>query len=184
VDHILAECNRLNRMVENILDLSRVESERLFLHRTRRDLISFLSEVAREMSITPGARPVELDLPSGELVMELDWDKMKQVLINLLDNAFRFSPDGERVKVSVAREDDSVVVKVADRGPGVPREDRERLFDKFTQRKGEGMEKGLGLGLYIVRTFVEAHGGRVWVEDGVETGAVFAFSLPLRGEGG
>jgi PAS domain S-box-containing protein len=184
VDHILAECNRLNRMVENILDLSRVESERLFLHRTRRDLISFLSEVAREMSITPGARPVELDLPSGELVMELDWDKMKQVLINLLDNAFRFSPDGERVKVSVVREDDSVVVKVADRGPGVPPEDRERLFDKFTQRKGEGMEKGLGLGLYIVRTFVEAHGGRVWVEDGAETGAVFAFSLPLRGEGG
>lgn len=182
VDHILAECNRLNRMVENVLDLSRMETDRLFLHRTKGDVLAFVSEVAKEMSMAPGSRPVELDLPPGELVLELDWDKMKQVLINLLDNAFRFSPDGEKVKVSVAKEDGSVVVRVMDRGPGVPPEDRNRVFEKFTQRKGEGMEKGLGLGLYIVRTFVEAHGGRVWVEDGAERGAVFAFSLPETGE--
>ncbi len=181
VDHILAECNRLNRMVENILDMSRVESERLFLHRTRREMVAFVREVAREMTMAPGARPLELELPVEEMVLELDWDKIKQVFINLLDNAFRYSPEGERVKISVTREDGSIVVRVADRGPGVPPEDRERLFEKFTQRKGEGMERGLGLGLYIVRTFVEAHGGKVWVEDGEERGAVFAFRLPTTG---
>lgn len=181
VDHILAECNRLNRMVENILDMSRAESEKIFLHRTRKGMVAFVRDVAREMSMAPGAHPVELVLPEEEMELELDWDKMKQVLINLLDNAFRFSPEGESVKVFVSREDGAVVVRVADRGPGVPHQDRERLFEKFTQRKGEGMERGLGLGLYIVRTFVEAHGGKVWVEDGEGKGAVFAFRLPTGG---
>lgn len=182
IDHVLRECRRLNRMVENVLDMSRIESEQIFLNPQPGDLVSVLQEVAGSMSLTAGARNVHLVTSVRRLEMEADWDKVRQVLINLLDNAFRFSPPGESVVVTGDVQDGEAVVRVKDRGPGIPPEDRERLFDKFTRSKAEGMEGGLGLGLYIVRTYVEAHGGRVWVEDEEGMGAVVAFSLPLHGE--
>lgn len=183
IDHVLRECGRLNRMVENVLDMSRIESDQVFLNRQRGDLVSVLREVAGSMSHVPGARNVHLVTSVLRLGMEADWDKVRQVLINLLSNAFRFSPPGAPVMVTGDVQNGEAVVRVKDRGPGIPPEDRERLFDKFTRSKAEGMEGGLGLGLYIVRTYVEAHGGRVWVEDEEGMGAVVAFSLPLQEEG-
>ncbi|NPV60785.1 MAG: PAS domain S-box protein [Actinobacteria bacterium] len=180
IDHVLRECNRLNRMVENVLGMSRIDSERLFLNRQRGDLVAALGEVIREMAITPGAHPVELQASMRSLEMEADWDKIKQVVINLLDNAFRFSPDGMPVTVTSEVRGGKAVVKVKDLGPGVPPDKRDRLFEKFTQSKAKGMERGLGLGLYIVRTFVEAHSGEVWIEDERGYGTVIAFSLPLE----
>lgn len=179
IDHVLQECGRLNRMVENVLDMSRIESEQVFLDRRRGDLVLFLDDVTREMAMTPGSRPMHLVTSQRSIELEADWDKIKQVLINLLDNAFRFSPPEGRVVITGEVQDAMAVVRVKDQGPGIPRENREHLFDKFTQSKLEGMERGLGLGLYIVRTFVEAHGGEVWVEDEEGMGAVLAFSLPL-----
>lgn len=181
IDHVLRECNRLNRMVENVLDMSRIESERLFLHRQHGDLVALLSDVTREMAMAPNARLVRLVTSVRRLEMEADWDKIKQVVINLLDNAFRFSPPGSQVILTGDVLDGKAVVRVKDMGPGVPPEKRDMLFEKFTQSKAEGMERGLGLGLYIVRTFVEAHGGEVWLEDEQGLGTVIAFSLPLEG---
>ena len=183
IDHVLSECNRLNRMVENVLDMSRIESERLFLHRREGDLMGLLGEVTREMSMAPGARLTRMVSSVRRLDVEADWDKVKQVVINLLDNAFRFSPPDSQVIVTGDVADGMAVVRVKDMGPGVPPEKRDRLFEKFTQSKAEGVERGLGLGLYIVRTFVEAHGGRVWLEDEEGFGTVIAFSLPLEAEG-
>lgn len=182
IDHMLSECNRLNRMVENVLDMSRIESELLFLHRQEGDLVDLLSEVTREMSMAPGARLIRMVTSVRHLDIKADWDKVKQVVINLLDNAFRFSPADSQVMITGDVMDGMAVVRVKDMGPGVPPEKRDRLFEKFTQSKAEGMERGLGLGLYIVRTFVEAHGGEVWLEDEEGFGTVIAFSLPL-GEG-
>ncbi|RJP32103.1 MAG: PAS domain S-box protein [Actinobacteria bacterium] len=179
IDHVLRECNRLNRMVENVLDMSRIESEWLILHRQRGDLVTLLSDVIREMSIAPGTRRTRLITSVRQLEIEADWDKLKQVVINLLDNAFRFSPLDSEVVITGDVQDGRAVVRVKDMGPGVPPEKRDRLFEKFTQSKAEGMERGLGLGLYIVRTFVEAHGGDVWIEDEEGLGTVIAFSLPL-----
>jgi PAS domain S-box-containing protein len=180
VEHMLHECNRLNRMVENVLDMSRVESERLFLHIQKGDMVALLENVTREMSLATGARPIRLITPMQQLEMEADWDKVKQVIINLLDNAFRFSLPGTQVIITGDTQDGKVVVRVKDMGPGIPPENRDRLFDKFTQSQSSGMERGLGLGLYLVRTFVEAHGGEVWLEDEEELGAIVAFSLPLQ----
>ena len=179
VDHMLRECNRLNRMVENVLDLSRIESDRLFLHRQPGDLVALLKDVAREMSVTTGSRPIRLVTSVDRMDMKADWDKIKQVVINLLDNAFHFSPPEAEVTVTGDVQDGKAVVRVKDKGPGIPLEHRDRLFDKFTQSKTSGMERGLGLGLYIVRTFVEAHDGEVWLEDEEDQGAVVAFSLPV-----
>lgn len=183
IDHVLRECQRLNRMVENVLDMSRIESDQVFLNRQRGDLVSVLREVTDSMSLAAGSRVVHLVTSVRRLEMEADWDKVRQVLINLLDNAFRFNPPGAPVVVTGDVQDREVVVRVKDRGPGIPPQDRERFFDKFTRSKAEGVEGGLGLGLYIVRTYVEAHGGRVWVEDEEGMGAVLAFSLPLEGKG-
>ena len=182
IDHVLRECNRLNRMVENVLDMSRIESERLFLHRQRGDLVALLGDVTREMAVAPGSRPMRLITSMRQLEMEADWDKIKQVVINLIDNAFRFSPPGSQVIITGDVQDGEAVVRIKDMGPGVRLEKRDRLFEKFTQSKAEGMERGLGLGLYIVRTFVEAHGGAVWLEDEDGLGTVIAFSLPMGGE--
>ena len=182
IDHVLRECNRLNRMVENVLDMSRIESERLFLHRQRGDLVALLGDVTREMAVAPGSRPMRLITSMRQLEMEADWDKIKQVVINLIDNAFRFSPPGSQVIITGDVQDGEAVVRIKDMGPGVSLEKRDRLFEKFTQSKAEGMERGLGLGLYIVRTFVEAHGGAVWLEDEDGLGTVIAFSLPMGGE--
>ncbi len=179
IDHVLRECNRLNRMVENVLDMSRIESERLFLHRREGNLVELLGEVTREMSMAPGARLTRMVTSVRRLDMEADWDKVKQVVINLLDNAFRFSPPGSQVLVTGDAAGGRAVVRVKDMGPGVPAEKKDRLFEKFTQSKAEGVERGLGLGLYIVRIFVEAHGGEVWLEDEEGFGTVIAFSLPL-----
>ncbi|MBC7254416.1 MAG: PAS domain S-box protein [Actinobacteria bacterium] len=183
VDRVLRECRRLNRMVENVLDMSRIESEQIFLDRRKGDLVSVLEDITKTMSVVPGARPIHLVTSVRELQMEADWDKVRQVVINLLDNAFRFSPPGGRVVVTGDVQNGEAVVRVKDNGPGFPAEDRERLFDKFTRSKPEGMEGGLGLGLFIVRTYVEAHGGKVWLEDEEGMGAVLAFSLPLEGKG-
>lgn len=180
VDHMLRECNRLNHMVENVLDMSRIESKFLFVHRQQGDLVALLSDVIREMSVTPGSRPIRLATSMDRLEMEADWDKVKQVVINLLDNAFRFSPPDSEVTITGDRQDGAVVVRVKDRGPGIAPENREHFFDKFTQSKSSGMERGLGLGLYIVRTFVEAQGGEVWLEDEEDLGTIIAFSLPLH----
>jgi PAS domain S-box-containing protein len=182
VDHVLRECNRLNRMVENVLGMSRIDSELIFLHRQRGDLVALLGEVTREMAMTPGSRPMRLTTSMRRLEMEADWDKVKQVVINLLDNAFHFSPPDSQVVVTGDVQDGRAVVRVKDGGPGIPPEYRDRLFEKFTRSKANGMERGLGLGLYIVRTFVEAHGGEVWLEDEEGQGTVIAFSLPLERE--
>ena len=179
LDHVLRECNRLNRMVENVLDMSRIESERLFMNRQPGDLVALLGDVTREMAMTPGSRPMRLITSLRHLEMDADWDKVKQIVINLLDNAFRFSPSGAQVIVTSDVHDGNAVVRIKDMGPGVPLEKRDHLFEKFTQSKVEGMERGLGLGLYIVRTFVEAHGGEIWMEDEEEMGTVIAFSLPI-----
>ncbi|OFW56946.1 MAG: hypothetical protein A2W01_01100 [Candidatus Solincola sediminis] len=180
VDHVLRECNRLNHMVENVLDMSRIESERLFLNLQQGDLFGLLAEVAREMSMASGAHEMKVETCATRLPMEADWDKVKQVVINLLDNAFHFSPPLSPVFINGDVNDGKAVVRVKDMGPGIPRGNRERLFEKFTQSKITGMERGLGLGLYIVRTFVEAHGGEVWLEDEEGLGTVVAFSLPLQ----
>lgn len=180
IEHVLRECDRLNRMVENVLDMSRIESEQVFLDRRRGDLVIFLDEVTREMAMSPRSRPMHLVTSVRSIELEADWDKIKQVLINLLDNAFRYSPPEGRVVITSDVQDAKAVVRVKDQGTGIPREDRDLLFEKFTQTKVEGMERGLGLGLYVVRTFVEAHGGQVWIEDEAGMGAVLAFSLPLQ----
>jgi two-component system sensor histidine kinase KdpD len=103
---------------------------------------------------------------------------MEQVLINLLENALKFAPASTDIELSATASDDELVFEIADRGPGIPHGDEQRIFDKF-YRAGPAREGGIGLGLTICRGIIEAHGGRIWVEKRPGGGSLFRFTLPI-----
>jgi two-component system sensor histidine kinase KdpD len=124
---------------------------------------------------------LEIETPGDLPPVTADPDRLERVLANLVENALRYSPEEGRVTVSAWREGDNMMVGVSDAGPGIPPDQRERIFDRFTQvRDDTRARRGFGLGLAYCRAAVEAHGGRIWVEDGEGgVGSHFVFSLPL-----
>jgi two-component system sensor histidine kinase KdpD len=111
--------------------------------------------------------------------VELDYLQIDQVLTNLLENAARYTPAGSPIEVSAHLEGEEMVISVADRGPGIPAADLERIFDKFYRVLGTQRTTGSGLGLAVCKGLVEAHGGRIWAENREGGGAVFRFTLPI-----
>ncbi|MFN7951301.1 MAG: ATP-binding protein [bacterium] len=176
------DCERLQRIVDDLLDLARLQSGKvdLALHAVR--AASLLDE-ARESHLADARhRSVEIE---ADVVVDLpevlaDRDRMALVLSNLITNAIRFTPSGETVRLGARLEDGNVRFEVRDRGPGVAADLRERIFDRFFRAPG-APPGGSGLGLSIAKEIVEAHGGRIGVEDNDDGGAVFWFTLPLAG---
>jgi signal transduction histidine kinase len=137
---------------------------------------SFIPE-ANEAGLILDVR-VEEPIPT----IQADREKVQRVFSNLLDNAFKFTPEGGRIEVSVCHRDSSVEVVVSDSGPGVPAEMRDRIFDRFAQVPGSsGRRRGTGLGLAFAKLAIEAHGGRIWVDDNQPTGSAFHVRLPTEG---
>ncbi len=177
-------------LVESLLDVARMETEDLPLDLTTDGLqtpaaqaMKLLEVLAREANIALSA-----DLPDDLPPVLIDVDKMRRVLVNLLDNALRYTPAGGSVSIKAAPHPEAglLTVSVEDTGPGIPPEVRESIFDKWQtgltgqhQKRGR---KGLGLGLTFCRLAVEAHGGTIWVEEGAAGGAVFRFTLPISTE--
>lgn len=182
---VLEETDRLNLLVGNLLDLAKLRAGALVPAREPTALDEVIEAVLHRM------RPRLTDVRVRTLLREVpelavDPVQIDQVLTNLLENAARFSPPGGEVFVSVAPFSGSVQVRVADQGPGVPPEDRERVFEAFV-RGGNGV--GSGLGLAIARAIVLAHGGRIWLEGAPGGGTAAVFELPIdarpsREEGG
>jgi len=179
---IVGEGTRLTRLIGNLLELSRAEQGSLTLHRIPVDLrqliptaVEGLIKVAEERQLR-----IEVEVAEGLHEVELDEDRIRQVLVNLIGNAIKFAPVGSTVSVRAEVSGSEAVVGVSDEGPGIPTELRERVFDRFFQvRTQEKATQGTGLGLAIVREIVEAHDGRVWVTGGPRGGATIRFSLPL-----
>lgn len=178
-ESIAVEARRLNRLVGDMLDMARIEGNALDLRLESVDLGAGVEAAIDRLHVGSPARPVEWveDAPGTHVVA--DWDRLGQVLDNLLRNADRASPAGTPVRIHASRgARGMIVLRVADRGPGIPPELRDRLFSRFA-RGQDGEAGGAGLGLAIVRGIVEAHAGRVWLEDSPDgVGAVLAFSLP------
>ncbi len=179
------EAARLNRLVGAMLDMSRIEAGALRARKELYPLDALIRTAIARLTPLAGDRPVVLDLAADLPPIPLDPVQIDQVLTNLLENAFKYSPAGTPLTIAVALravpdgKDDAVQVSVTDRGPGIAPVERERVFDKFYRLgKHEGVQ-GSGLGLAITRGLIEAHGGRIWVEEGVGGGTRFVFSLPL-----
>jgi signal transduction histidine kinase len=179
---MLAQSERLGRLVDQLLELSRLESGDVPLERRSVELAPLVAEVLSEIEVARPDRGVRLAdaVPEDLPPVFADRERVHQVLFNLLDNAVRFTPEGGRVTVSASRHNGSVDVAVADTGPGIAAEDLPRVFERFfrvdeSRSRDDG---GTGIGLAIARSVVEAHGGRIWAESEPGRGSTFTFELP------
>jgi len=177
---------RLCRIVDSLLSISKIESGKLDLRKTViniceliQDTISNYKSLAQENGLS-----LDFKIPQKSVEICLDPDKTKEVLINLISNSIKFTPEGGWIKIICTEEDGEVLVSVQDSGVGIAKEDIPKLFDKFTQfdRKAGPGEKGTGLGLAIVKKLVEMHDGQIKVESEVGQGTIFTISLPLTTE--
>ncbi|MGZ8607417.1 MAG: sensor histidine kinase [Actinomycetota bacterium] len=184
---MLAQSERLGRLVDQLLELSRLESGDVPLDRAEVPLRPLVARVLSEIEVTRSRHDVELaqDVPEDLPPVFADAERVHQVLFNLLDNAVRFTQAGGVVRVTAARHNGAVDVTVADTGPGIAAEHLPRVFERFyrvdTARSRE--EGGTGIGLAIARSVVEAHGGRIWAESEPGKGSTFTFELPVATTG-
>ncbi|HEX8917595.1 MAG TPA: HAMP domain-containing sensor histidine kinase, partial [Chloroflexota bacterium] len=180
-DNIDAQVGRLARLVDDLLDVTRFSRQQFELMPQQMDLRPVLEDVTSRFRVVASRHKIDLLLDRGAFEGLWDHDRLEQVLNNLVSNAIKYSPSGGRVVISTRHEDDYVVVAVRDQGQGIPEEDQQHLFERFFRGRAEGQDvKGLGLGLYVTRRIIEAHGGRIWVSSRPGEGSEFSFSLPLQ----
>jgi two-component system sensor histidine kinase KdpD len=173
------EGERLNRLVHNLLDMTRLESGGIQARKDWHSLEEIVGGALTRMEKALGARQVVIDLPADLPLVPLDPVLMEQVLINVLDNAIKYTPTDAPIEISASLDSGAVTVTIADRGPGFAPGEVERVFDKFYRGETGAERSGAGLGLAIVRGIVETHGGRVVAESRPDGGALFRIVLPL-----
>jgi two-component system, OmpR family, sensor histidine kinase KdpD len=175
------EVDRLDNLVENILEMSRLEAGILRPEKMWYPLGELIHDVLNRVQPLMQGRSVETNIPVDLPPILLDSVQIDQVMTNLIENAIRHTPAGSPVEVTARVNEAQMVVSVADRGPGIPTFERQRIFDKFYRIEGSlGHTNGLGLGLAICRGVIEAHGGAIWVQARENGGAEFCFTLPLQ----
>ena len=176
--------DRLLELVNSLLDVARLESGDLPMNLTSANLDEPVTQAIMALEVSAQKNGIRLmcDLPADLPPVAMDLDKVRRVLINLIDNAIHYTPEGGRILVagSYHSAQNHLLVTVDDSGPGVPLELRDRVFEKFaTGLTPTAKHRGLGLGLSFCKMAVEAHGGQIWVDEGLEGGAAFRFTLPV-----
>jgi two-component system, OmpR family, sensor histidine kinase KdpD len=179
-ESILEEAQRLNRIVTNLLHMTRLESGSIGLDRDWHSLEELVGSALARLEGSTKERPVDVEIPADLPLVSMDGVLVEQVLVNLLDNAFKHTTPGTPVRVTAGLAASVVTVAVEDEGPGLPPGGQERVFEKFY--RGPTGQQGFGLGLPICRAIVTAHGGRIWAEARQPRGTAFRFTLPV-GEG-
>ena len=176
LDTIKQEADRLHRVVNNLLDIGRLRAGALVAVKVPSPIDELMESVLNRLRPLLMDRPV--DMRVGEDVPEVPMDvvQIDQVLTNLIENANKFTPPRSPISLTAVGSSEGVRVTVSDRGPGIPKEDRARIFEPFEQR--DNSSSGTGLGLAICQAIAEAHGGRMWVSDNPQGGAAFTFELP------
>jgi two-component system sensor histidine kinase KdpD len=176
LETVRLEVDRLERVVGNLLDLSRLQAGAA---EPNRELWAVEELLAQALEQLGSSDRVDLALSPGSAVVEVDAIQVERVLVNLLENALKFSPPGEPVHVRVTTTRSEVIVRIVDHGPGIPETELERIFEPFTRVTGPEDRGGSGLGLAIAKGFAEGNGGRVWAESQRGQGASLILALPL-----
>jgi two-component system sensor histidine kinase KdpD len=177
---IQAESLALKDLIDNLLDVSRLQAGSLLLRRDPAALSDILAGLRPRLETLASQHHLRIDAPESLPPLLGDGQRVAQVITNLVDNAAKYSPPGASITISAAVAGDILQVSVGDEGPGIPAEARAYVFEPFRQLDSqEGKGRGAGLGLAICRGLVEAHGGRIWVEDRQAPGATITFTLPL-----
>lgn len=177
VETIGDEAARLERLVANLLDMTRLESGVLEFKRDWVPADEIVGSALNRLDASLAGRSVTVELPRDLPLLKVDPVLFEQVLINLLENASRYTPAGTPIAITARADAEHVTIEVADRGPGIPERALERIFEKF-QRGVAVTPGGVGLGLAICRGIVEAHGGTIRAANQDGGGAVFTLSLP------
>src|SRR5437870_10040847 len=186
-EDILSSGRHLLSLINDILDLSKIEAGRMELELMKFDLPSAVENaliLVRERATRHG---IKLERAIDERLGDFTGDerKVKQILVNLLSNSVKFTPEGGKIHVNASLNNGSVIISIADTGIGIAKEDQEAIFEEFRQVGSNYAQKreGTGLGLTLTRKFVEMHGGKIWVESELGKGATFTFTLPIKQEG-
>lgn len=176
-----AEVGRLSRLVEDVLNISRIEAGELKLICKEVDVLKVVHQVLDEFTARNVRRRLHYLPGFARPILWADVDCLHQVITNLIDNAVKYSPENSEVTVSIALDREAGVLSVSDNGPGIPMEEQPRLFQKFSRLDSEDAKEtyGYGLGLYLSRRLIEGMNGRIWVESKPGQGATFRFALPL-----
>jgi two-component system sensor histidine kinase KdpD len=178
---ILEESDRLERLVRDLLDMTRLESGGVRLKKEWQSVEEVVGAALNRTETRLANRIVTATIP-GDLLVPFDAVLVEQMLVNLLENAAKYTEDGTPIEIRATRTEEGAIVEVADRGPGIERSEVGRIFDKFHRGPLGRTKAGVGLGLAICRAVVVAHGGHIWVENREGGGAAFKFLLPLEGE--
>jgi PAS domain S-box-containing protein len=174
------EADRLDKLVGNLLYASRIQANGLQMDITSLDLEHLIRSVLRRLQAKAPDVSITLSIPERLPIVMADRDRIEEVLQNLLDNAIKYSPRHPEISVSCFSTGEEVIVSIRDSGMGISVREQEQIFERF-QRVGDPSSRttqGAGLGLYIARAIIEAHGGRIWVESALREGSTFSFSLP------
>lgn len=172
----------LIKLVENLLSVTRIEDGRMDLRMSAELMDEVIAEALRHTDRNRAGRKVEVSSDEEFILGKMDARLIVQVVINLVDNAVKYTPDGAGIQIHTGKRDGMVVVSVSDTGPGIPDEQKPKVFDMFytgTSRAPDG-RRSLGLGLGLCRSIILAHGGEIWVSDNKPQGAVFTFTLPAE----
>jgi signal transduction histidine kinase len=170
---------RMVRLIGDLVDVTSIDAGKLAVNFSRQDLCALVAEAIATFEPIASAKGISLAQESAEpsILVDCDHDRMMQVLANLLTNAIKFTPDGGKVSIRVERAEGKVFCYVSDTGPGIPGNMLELVFERFWQA-GTNDRRGLGLGLYISRGIIEAHGGTIWAESTMGEGSRLFFTLP------
>jgi two-component system CheB/CheR fusion protein len=183
LDTIDKQSERLAGLIGDLLDISRLESGKFVLNRQRLSLRDTIRSAIYELSnlIKEKAILIVDNIPEGLPEIEADESRIKEVMLNLVGNAIKFSSEGGKITVNAQATHNEILVQIIDQGIGIPAEALPNLFQKFYQINGSStrIRGGLGIGLYITKQIVEAHGGQIWVESELNKGSTFSFTLPL-----
>ncbi len=173
------EADRLTELIDNLLDASRLQAGALAINLSDVTLLDMVERIAQRFRTQTTTHTIAVDFPGAFPVILADEDRMAQVISNLLSNSIKYSPQGGEIRITAQVLPNQVVICVRDQGPGIAPEDIPHVFDRFYRAsKASRTTKGAGLGLYLVRAVVEAHGGRIWVDPKPGDGARVCFSLP------
>ena len=174
------ESDRLTQLIDNLLDASRLQAGQLKLERSDVNLAEMAARIVRDYRTQTRQHTIEVDFAGEYPLVQGDAERLRQVITNLISNAIKYSPERGKIIVSGRYDDSQVYVAVSDQGIGIPAGERERIFDRF-YRVDSALSRrtqGAGLGLYLVKSVVEAHGGRIWVSSTPGQGSTFVFTLP------
>lgn len=181
---VLRNANRLDHLIQDILDISRLDGGTMRFIPEKTNVKTMVKEIVETMLPTANIKQITINTKVEKHLPDLtvDQERVEQVIINLLNNAIKFSPDNSKINVNVRKDEDHVSFEVEDFGRGIPQDQQDNIFNAFYQIRSDEDKKlnGVGLGLAISRGIIIAHGGRIWVESTLGKGSKFTFTLPIK----